>query len=190
MKNSKRFIHPVVILFSILALTLNSCDNSVPDPCASISCIYGECTNGDCECDDGYEGADCSTQIIPLKIKIDVTVSNVPLLKPDGSDWDSFDYPDIYLEVVDKDSQSIYTSTTADARNPSGSHAFTGIEITKDMTDTYTIILYDEDVFPDTDDNMGLGLFIPYFDTNGFPDTFTATSNNGASFVLEYTYEW
>ena len=48
---------------------------SPPDACQSVECNgHGECAEGDCVCDIGYEGIDCLTLI---NAKFDGTYSNV-----------------------------------------------------------------------------------------------------------------
>lgn len=39
------------------ATTFNACT----DACKDVTCVNGECSDGDCECDEGYEGTECET---------------------------------------------------------------------------------------------------------------------------------
>lgn len=48
---------PVLTIF-VLSLTLFQC----ADPCKEVECNYGDCLEGICECDDGYEGEFCDTR--------------------------------------------------------------------------------------------------------------------------------
>ncbi len=41
-----------------LSLTLTSC----ADPCKDVNCNNGECVEGDCVCNGGWEGSDCLTE--------------------------------------------------------------------------------------------------------------------------------
>lgn len=45
-----------VVLFLLAILSLNYCT----DPCEGVNCNDGTCMEGICQCDDGYEGDDCS----------------------------------------------------------------------------------------------------------------------------------
>lgn len=45
-------------LFILLCL-LGSCK----DPCDDVNCNFGNCTEGICDCDEGYEGDNCQTEI-------------------------------------------------------------------------------------------------------------------------------
>ncbi len=41
-----------------MSLTLTSC----ADPCKDVNCNNGECVEGDCVCEAGWEGSDCLTE--------------------------------------------------------------------------------------------------------------------------------
>lgn len=44
---------------AVATIGMVSCDT---DPCKDVDCgVYGDCVEGDCVCDDGYEGAACAT---------------------------------------------------------------------------------------------------------------------------------
>jgi hypothetical protein len=69
MKNMK---FSLIAAFAIaLAVSFTGCT----DPCKDVTCVNGECVEGDCACDTGYEGADCGTA---LNAKFAGTYSNSP----------------------------------------------------------------------------------------------------------------
>ena len=43
---------------TVLSLSLTSC----ADPCKDVDCNNGECVEGNCICDDGYEGTNCDVE--------------------------------------------------------------------------------------------------------------------------------
>tara|TARA_R110002072_G_scaffold251448_6_gene410287 strand:- start:100 stop:576 length:477 start_codon:yes stop_codon:yes gene_type:complete len=48
------------VLFAISTVTFTACES---DPCDEISCNNnGTCIDGDCLCDDWYEGSNCNTE--------------------------------------------------------------------------------------------------------------------------------
>jgi len=56
----KRRILQILGVAAIATIGMVSCDT---DPCKDVDCgLYGECVDGDCECDLGYEGVACATE--------------------------------------------------------------------------------------------------------------------------------
>jgi len=49
----------VIILISALLLILGSCK----EPCEDINCNAGNCIEGICNCDEGYDGTNCENEI-------------------------------------------------------------------------------------------------------------------------------
>lgn len=54
-----------------LAVSFTGCT----DPCKDVVCVNGECVEGDCVCDAGYEGSDCGTAV---NAKFAGTFTNAP----------------------------------------------------------------------------------------------------------------
>ncbi|MBL4716786.1 MAG: hypothetical protein JKX95_09140 [Bacteroidia bacterium] len=165
--------------------------SEVDDPCATITCVNGTCVNGVCDCDEGYKGADCSDQITPTKIKITgVKVTAFPSTKSSGSNWDSFDGPDIYFEIYNGTTE-LYSSGYLEDADATQDYTFTvsSIDIT-DVTAEHTIYLYDYDSGLG-DDYMGGYYFTPYSgSTNGFPTSVSIGSSSDVLFELTYSYVW
>lgn len=47
-----------------MTLVSSAFSSCTEDPCEGVSCLNGGmCSNGTCECDAGYEGLDCGTQM-------------------------------------------------------------------------------------------------------------------------------
>ncbi len=49
----------ILLFFGLLfgATMITSCD-----PCKDVDCVNGTCNEGDCDCDEGWEAADCTTE--------------------------------------------------------------------------------------------------------------------------------
>ena len=51
-----------MLVVALSSTVLTSCKED--DPCEGVSCLNGgTCDNGTCDCDAGYEGTDCGTQM-------------------------------------------------------------------------------------------------------------------------------
>jgi hypothetical protein len=49
-------------LLSVVAIATVSFNSCTTDACKDVDCgLYGECVDGDCVCDSGYEGVNCET---------------------------------------------------------------------------------------------------------------------------------
>lgn len=58
MKNLFKFL----LVVALSSTVLTSCKED--DPCEGVSCLNGgTCANGTCDCDAGFEGSDCGTQM-------------------------------------------------------------------------------------------------------------------------------
>lgn len=53
-------IHLSTISAILFCLLLTSACSSDPDPCEGVVCINGDCIEGICACEAGYEGTDCT----------------------------------------------------------------------------------------------------------------------------------
>ena len=50
-------------LLSVVAIATVSFNSCTTDACKDVDCgLYGECVDGDCVCDTGYEGVNCATE--------------------------------------------------------------------------------------------------------------------------------
>lgn len=158
----------VIFLFSVCVLFLNSC---FTDPCENISCLYGDCVNGTCDCVEGYEGADCSDEKTPDAIRI----SNITLTKfpnyDNGGTWDLGSGPDVYVKVLDQSNGVLYNSSLYYEDAESGRYYSFDCSINlTNLSERNGFVVYDYDVL-DADDYMG-GVETNVWQTakgNGFP---------------------
>lgn len=177
----------IVLIFSLF-IELSSCSG---DPCEDVVCLNGgSCANGECVCPDGFEGADCSKQITPLRINISrIEVLSFSQTEESGGGWDLTSGPDIY-PVFLIGSNTIFKADTYYENATTGnvySWDLNGVSITSPL-DRHIIRLYDYDSF-DADDYMGGVVFSPYTRTNGFPRTLSAKYGD-YEFKFYVSYVW
>lgn len=178
----------ICTLSIILSLSLLSCGSD--DPCDNITCEYGSCANGECDCDEMHEGPSCAKQKTPSKIVIrKVIAKNVPSSKSDGTGWDIGSSYDPYFILFEGDN-AIYTSTfpTDFGVNQPIEYRNVNIEIT-DVMDQHTIALYDKDGLSN-DDFIGGYYFMPYSTTNNFPSVIDIDLGNDLGFELYIEYQF
>ncbi|MCB0761988.1 MAG: hypothetical protein KDC12_10740 [Flavobacteriales bacterium] len=53
-------IFSMLFMAAMLAVSFTACKK---DPCADVTCDHGTCNDGTCDCETGYEGDECSTQM-------------------------------------------------------------------------------------------------------------------------------
>lgn len=153
-------------------ILLNSC---ITDPCASITCQYGDCVNGDCDCYEGYEGPDCSEEKTPDAIRIsNITITRFPNYDG-GTIWDFGSGPDVYVALWDQNNELLYKASTYYEDTESGRYySFDcNVNLTQ-LSERHSFIVYDYDVL-DADDYMG-GVETNIWQTakgNSFPTNIT-----------------
>jgi len=55
----------IFVFLVLLVFAASSCKEEIPpmiDPCAEVNCNNGECLDGTCLCDDGFEGVNCDKE--------------------------------------------------------------------------------------------------------------------------------
>ena len=74
------------------------------EPCKNVICLNGGiCIEGNCDCEDGWGGLDCSDQLIPDNYYFNhISVRVNDTLAPWGEPWDTGLIPNKYpdLEVI------------------------------------------------------------------------------------------
>lgn len=174
-----------------LFLSPSSCQK---DPCSSVDCKNGgTCSDGTCECPEGFQGTDCSQQIQPSKVRIQkVSVTDFPLTSSTGKQWDENDLPDIFILITDDDGFVWESPVIFDNAAPSGQYLFEvtpAIEVT-DFNKEYLIYLYDHDG-TNPYEYMGGFSFKPYTPASGFPTQLNLETSKGElRFTLVLSYTW
>lgn len=181
------------MLLAVLGLFATSCS----DPCKKTVCYNGYCANGDCVCETGYTGADCSVEVTPTRIKVSrIDVSGFPATDANGAGWDLNSGCDIYPIF----GNNTTTTVLYDGRNSFEQNATPGTTYSWEFntpinidnpTDQHVISLYDFDDF-DADDFMGGFTFTPYTKGEMFPSKLTIKNStiSNLEFVLYVTYEF
>lgn len=166
----------------------------IKDPCYNIKCLNGgSCANGACNCATGYSGSDCSKQVTPTKIRITkIDVTKFPATTPNGGGWDISDAPDL-LPVFLKGTTILWTSPEYYQNAKQGTvYSFTPVTPIEILNpkDEYIIQLWDYDSLDPNDYIEGLR-FTPYYDTNGFPSTYSVECNTCSTaykFYFQYVF--
>ncbi|MEY3501613.1 MAG: hypothetical protein RL308_3286 [Bacteroidota bacterium] len=186
----------------IIALFFGCSEEDSSSSCIPITCLNGGTSTLDCGCNCpiGFTGSNCSTQVIPTQVKITkIRVKKFPNLKPNGSNWDTFvlpgyEKPDIFPVLFTFQGTVLFAGTPIKDSFSYGNDAFdfipsTPIVITQ-LTQMYTLILYDDDVNNSFETMGGINFYI-YSSTGGFPTTIplnNPTSDYGFELTLSYVW--
>lgn len=192
----KKYISPLFAFVTMMASAalFFSCEKEPIDPCATITCVNGNCVNGACDCYPGYSGPSCANEDRPVKITLNrIDLTSFPQTNPQGGGWDSDGTgPDVYVNVW-SGSTKVWESPSyfSNAIN-TNTYTFTPSQpINLSTTESLTIRVFDyETIVADTE--MGgvvtTGeLWTSYLKGRGFPST-TTFSAGGYSFNLSWTY--
>lgn len=149
----------------------NSGSTSPVDKCAGITCYNGgTCTDGICQCPQGYGGTYCENQVTPSHMTISkITVTN---FNQNGDPDDVL--PDIYIKLKNGNTV-MYNSPTYynNATSPGNYNFIPASPISINPSGTYTVELWDSDTV--SDDFLELAVFSAYTGYSGFPQYITAT---------------
>ena len=171
-------------------LFLISCES---DPCGQTICLNnGICNEGICDCQEGYSGDACDSEIIPTSIKIiDIEVVRYPATDSNGADWDSTSEPDLTFKITrngnDEYDHNFYYEDviTTTVNFPIADQNV----ILTDVEDSYTFELYDyDDLTPS--DFMGGVTFLPYSEGQNFPETVNYNFDASEDVAIRLTYEY
>lgn len=182
----------ITILFSLI-LFFNSCKF---DKECYYGCLFGNCLDGTCYCDEGWTGVDCRIQKTPTSIKIyRIDILNFPQFNSNGSPWDVGSNPDVYV-LFRQESIVMYNQLSSSQNfcftNAINTNTYTvypqdSITITNLNADyNVSLIEYDETT---ADVYMGGIAFEIYNDRNEFPHTLVYTTDN-ISFRIYLSYKW
>lgn len=192
-----------IIVFKFLVLFLVfflfGCSSDSTTPCVPISCLNGGTSSPDCGCNcpQGYTGINCGTQLTPSQVQI----TKIRVIKfPDtnnGKYWDSFPNSDadIYVQILNSSSVSIYSSATYfenATSNGVNNYDFvpTSPIVISNPLSTFVLRIYDFDTVA-SDEFMDFCVFNPYSSSGGFPTTKTFTNGSSTfSFQLTLSYVW
>jgi len=183
------------LLFIFLSIFLIAgCGES--DPCDDIVCFQGDCINGACDCDPGWEGPSCDNERRPAQMRIvQYRILSFSNLNGLGMPWDPNELStraDIFLDVF-KVGNPDFICTTNSIENASSNerHIFNNECIIDDPISQYNILLQDFDEgSPNPFQLMSIfRMSSPYIAGQGFPSTMTIESDAGLS-TLEIDVEY
>jgi hypothetical protein len=174
--------------------TFSSCEKEPIDPCATVTCVNGDCINGACDCYPGYSGPSCANEDRPVKITLDrVELTSFPQTNPQGGGWDSDGTgPDVYVSVYSA-SNLIWEAPSyyGDAINSNSYSFIPSSPITLSSTEVFTIRVFDYETFAADTEMGGVSttgeLWSSYLKGKGFPSS-TTFSAGGYGFTLYWTF--
>lgn len=187
----------IFILFSLF-LVFVSCSKA--DPCEDIKCQNGgTCTDGKCNCPNGWEGALCEIESLPKAVNVSaIKVLKFPATKADGSKWDNDNtnpdlFPVLYtLKADNTNDQLLWTSDVIKLNAPTGQTHDFNLILPKLSMKTFdkTLALYLLEKDDPTSENMGGISFKLQEFVKGKPSTITLDcSTCKVGFELKVTYE-
>ena len=166
-----------------------------PDPCKTVVCLHGTCSDGICECETGWTGKYCNKAAAPDQLKITKIVAyDIPASLPSGGNWDGDgSNPDPYVEIDNNNGTTLFSSGYCTDLAPGASCTYTnGLPITLTPgTAQYTISLWDYDLVG-SDDFIG-SLTVSLYDENDDSHTIVRTLNlspaGKVDIYMEYIYQ-
>jgi len=188
-KESVIFRFTLLFCMTLLLSSIQSCKS---DPCKNITCKnQGVCSDGNCQCKNGYSGKTCSTVKKPIKVIVNkIDLLKMPAVPPGGGGWDSGSGPDIFIRI-NKGNTVIHSTGYMQDVNVNLAYTFVlspSAEITS-PSESHSIELWDYDT-ASFNEFMGGFNFNPqsdFIDGKDFPTTWTIENNN-LSFKVYVSY--
>jgi hypothetical protein len=156
------------------------CENF--NPCANITCLNGgTCANGICNCPEGYTGSNCGIALTPNSMTITkIDILDYPVVNSSGGGWDLTTGADPYITMSLGTSSDSDDNITGYVENVTGnpySLTLSSPQTISNLGSSWSIGMWDYDT-PDADDFMGGINFTPTNYDQGFPSSFTLTTNS------------
>ena len=184
-------------ILSLFILLFVSCgnDDDLRGGFIPIECMNGQLVNGNCVCDEGYEGSICQTESIPAKMIVSkIVVREFPLADTSGVTWDLDSGPDLFVEIF-FGTELIYTHPSnyedAEAGNTYDFIIENSLVNFENVNEVYTVNLFDFDEGMEAPSDWMKGSnFIPYRPGDGFPNKVTIDAGIGFVFDIFYEYQF
>lgn len=188
MKKNSRYIQFVnVCIAFLIMLILHSCG----DKCRNVDCVNGTCDEGECLCDERWNGTNCDEQITPTSIKIiEFNVKQHPETRPNGGQWDLISDAELMISLW-QNNEIIYSSGYYTNVSEFAAYPFIPMEelAINDLGSVLTIELLDFDDILDQE-IMSTNDFEIYSSTNKFPTSIVIDDSNGTEVEVALEYEF
>ena len=183
------------ITLAVLFITISSCQKdeiAQIDPCDGMVCTNGSCIDGECDCEVGYTGSNCSSEKIPSKI---ILTDIVHLLSQEfdsnSNFWDltGGNKADIFVKIYPElNPNDAGVSGVLNDQTHNEKASFQINYTVNKPTEVYVIELWDDD---EIDELMSWGSFIPYKANSDFPQIRSFGQATGAQQIeLNLSYEF
>ncbi len=180
-------------LLLVVLFNLPGCqsDPVFSDPCDQSICLNGgTCSDGYCNCPEGFTGADCSDRQTPKALIVNsLRLPSFPELAPDQKPWDFSGGPDLKLVWYVEDELLVELEAThPDAVNGSSNTFILPENFRLEQPEAlHTIFVYDKDG-KGKHQLMGLLAFQPYAPDNGFPHHLVVEKDPQLQLEMELSY--
>jgi len=184
----------VIIYLPLIISCIRKEEKTLINPCEGITCFNnGVCTNGSCECLDGYSGVNCENSLVPSNIFIQsIQILNFSLVDSNGNPWDDDRGPDISIAYFDSVGSMIWETLPNEAAQnvlPVDKHLFSEINFAEYVYDKIrTIVLYDHDLQPIRRQKIGQVSFTFSDVIVNRDTTLIASSNDGTQLKISLFY--
>jgi len=158
------------------------------DPCLNTDCENGGiCDDGECFCDLGWQGQNCTIEKVPASVSITgMTVNTYPVVDASGAGWDLASGPDLIFRISNA-SGVVYEHPTF-RLDVVGEQRFDFFFEMEKVTLDHRITLWDYDDLSAWD-LMGSVVFEPYAAGRAFPESLGWQNSTGSvQITLELSY--
>lgn len=162
-----------LLFFLLIGVSACKKDPVETDPCAQSICLNGsECESGQCQCPEGFSGADCGTRVTPESLVVtSLQISDFPLTDLEQQPWDITGGPDLQAVLYCEDRLlEVLQYRHLDAKP--GEANFMELPqplVLEHPQAVHTLFIYDSDGHGQQQ-LMGTVVFTPYSPPTGFPE--------------------
>ncbi|MEO0899629.1 MAG: hypothetical protein AAFY71_24680 [Bacteroidota bacterium] len=165
-------------------------------PCSNVTCYNGGyCIDGDCDCQPGYGGDDCSDLLNPTGFRVNqIILRSFPLRDINGNYFDPGGYPDPFVSLSKDGTFTGFSTGYKTDANPGTTCTYDnpGFPILlNSMTSRYDFNMYDYDFGNSSNDFMGgYFLILTQFYNRGSTKITMFNSNSWHRIEMDLVGEW